>query len=162
MNTIKYLSSVALFAMASLAHAGVATIPPFAIGGPISGLWYDPLQSGQGFTITTAQNNTFIAVWFVFNPPGTAQSWIYVQGTYDPTSTTITIPSSGVFLEGGGAFPPNFDHTKITRTNWGTMTFTFTDCNTGSVSWTSTVQGYGSGTMALKRLTTIPGLACVE
>lgn len=162
MKAINYLLSFALIVATSVAQAGVATIPPFAIGGPISGLWYNPQQSGHGFTITTAQNNTFIAVWFVFNPAGTEQSWIYAQGTYDPTSTTITIPSSGVFLEGGGAFPPNFDHSKITKTSWGTMTFTFTDCNTGSVTWSSTVAGYGSGTMPLTRLTAIPGLACVQ
>lgn len=158
--TIMLLLALTLVAVGG--RSSVTTVPPFAIGGATTGLWYDPQQSGQGFDITIAQNNTFIAVWFVFTPNGSAQSWIFAQGTYDPTSTTITIPSSGVFIEGGTAFPPNFNHNQLTRTNWGTLTFNFTDCNTGTVAWNSTVSGYGSGTMNLSRLTATPGLSCAQ
>ncbi|HEX6832758.1 MAG TPA: hypothetical protein VF132_04410 [Rudaea sp.] len=159
MKAIRSFIVLALAFAAGFAHAGVVTVPPFAIGGPISGLWYNPQQSGHGFTITTAQNNTFVAVWFVFTPNASAQSWVYMQGTYDPASTTVTVPAT---IESGTGFPPNFDHSKVAVTSWGTVTFTFTDCNTGTVSWTSTLAGYGSGTMPLKRLTAIPGLACID
>jgi hypothetical protein len=43
---------------------------------------------------------------------------------------------------------------------WGTLTFTFTDCNSGRVDFTSTVPGYGNGSMNLTRLTLPDGLTC--
>jgi hypothetical protein len=42
---------------------------------------------------------------------------------------------------------------------WGTLTFTFTNCDHGNVDFDS-VFGYGSGNMNLTRLTLPAGLAC--
>ena len=60
----------------------------------------------------------------------------------------------------GGFFPPAFDPTKIKRTQWGTLTLTFTDCNTGTASWVPLVEGYVSGSMPITRLSGVGGLAC--
>jgi hypothetical protein len=40
------------------------------------------------------------------------------------------------------------------------LTFTFSDCNNGRVDFASTVPGFGSNSMSLKRLTLPLGLAC--
>jgi hypothetical protein len=42
---------------------------------------------------------------------------------------------------------------------WGTLTFTFTNCNQGKVDFNS-VLGYGTGSMNLTRLTQPAGLSC--
>jgi len=42
---------------------------------------------------------------------------------------------------------------------WGTLTFTFTDCNHGTVNFDSMI-GYGTGSMNLTRLTLPAGLSC--
>ena len=131
------------------------------LGGYLSGSWYDPATSGQGFEIEfTAQANTVLATWFTYSPdnPGMTQ-WVYGQGTYDPTQTTVTIPA---VLTSGTGFIPNFVKADVKKTPWGNLTFSFTDCNHATVSWTSTLPGYGSGTEQLQRLTSIAGTSCPQ
>ena len=133
------------------------------IKGGISGNWFDPTpnKGGHGFQIEILPNNGILAIWFVFNPAGTAQNWIYSQGSYDPTSNTVTVPA---FLEQGGAFPPNFDSTKLTAPAWGSLQFTFTDCNNGTVNWTSNATsaaaGYADTSFPIQRLTSLAGTTC--
>ena len=46
-----------------------ATATSFPLGGYLSGQWYNPAQSGHGFSMEfTNSNNTLIAIWFVFAP----------------------------------------------------------------------------------------------
>ena len=54
---------------------------------------------------------------------------------------------------------PNFDASNITNPAWGTLTFTFFTCNTGLVEFNSTL-GFGTGSMALSRLTLPLGETC--
>jgi hypothetical protein len=102
-----------------------------------------------------------LAIWFVFDPAGSAQNWIYAQGSYDPNSSTVTLPA---FLEQGGAFPPNFDSSKLSVTEWGSLQFTFTDCNNGNVAWksnaASAAAGYADVSFPIQRLTSIAGTTC--
>jgi len=129
----------------------------------LSGNWYNPSanQGGHGFQIEILPGNGILAIWFVFNPSGTGQNWIYSQGAYDPNSNTVTVPA---FLEQGGAFPPNFDATKLSAPAWGSLQFTFSDCNNGTVAWksnaTSAAAGYGDVTFPIQRLTSIAGTTC--
>lgn len=127
------------------------------LDGYMSGNWYDPARSGQGLQLEfTDQNNTVLAVWFVFGPDG-GQNWIYAQGTYDSTKTTVTLPA---VIMTGTRFPPLFKSSDVQSTPWGSMTLAFADCNHGTLTWTSTLPGYGTGSMSLNRLTTIRGTKC--
>ena len=128
-----------------------------SVDGYMSGNWYDPARSGQGIQLEfTDQNNTAIAVWFVFGPDG-GQNWIYAQGTYDSTKATVTLPA---VLKTGGRFPPLFKSSDVQPTSWGSITLAFTDCNNGTLTWNSTLPGYGIGSMSLSRLTSIRGTKC--
>jgi hypothetical protein len=129
-----------------------------AISAATSGAWYNTEQSGHGFLVQILPNHVFLAVWFAFAPDGSAQNWIYIQGPYDPASNKVTI--SNVLLEQGGQFPPHFDSTKISRNDWGSITFTFTGCNSADVAWNSALPGFGNGSMKLARLAGIAGLSC--
>ena len=64
-----------------------------------------------------------------------------------------------VFQATGGRWIPNFDPGRVVNSPWGTLTFTFADCNHGRVDFNSTT-GYGSGSMNLTRLTQPVGLTC--
>jgi hypothetical protein len=89
---------------------------------------------------------------------GSGQTWLYAQGTYDPASNSVTMPA---YLSLGAKFPPNFTHADDHVTQWGTLTFTFTDCNNGMLSWTSTTAGYpASGSLPITRATSIAGTTC--
>ena len=63
----------------------------------------------------------------------------------------------------GGQWIPNFDPTAVTQPSWGTLTFTFTDCNHGRVDFNANGPagvGYGTGHMDLSRLTQPVGVTC--
>ena len=141
----------------------VATPQGQPIVGGISGNWFNPTanQGGHGFQFEVLPGNGMLAIWFVFNPAGTAQNWIYSQGTYDPSSNDTTLPA---FLEQGGAFPPNFDASKLTAPPWGSLEFKFSDCNNGTVEYqpnaAALAAGYGQTTFPIQRLTSISGTTC--
>jgi len=132
----------------------------FAIGPGISGNWFNPTagQDGHGVQFEILPGNGMLAIWFVFTPDGSGQTWLYAQGTYDPASSMVTMPA---YLSLGAKFPPNFTHTDDHVTQWGTLTFKFTDCNSGTLSWTSTTAGYpASGSFPIARATSIAGTTC--
>lgn len=136
-------------------NAAVATGTP--ISQTTSGSWYNPQQSGHGFLLQVVPGNGILAYWFVFTPDGTAQSWVLGAGAYDPTSNTVTIEA---FQDTGAKFPPNFNQNDITQTDWGSLTFTFTDCNNGTVSWVSKLPAYGTGSMPITKLAEVDSLHC--
>jgi len=126
----------------------------------ISGNWDDPTvgQEGHGFQFEILPGNGILAIWFVFTPDGTGQTWLYSQGSYDPASNTVTLPT---YISVGAKFPPNYKVSDRHLTQWGTLTFTFTDCNHGTASWTSTAAGYpATGSFPIARVTSIAGTTC--
>lgn len=129
--------------------------PVVTIGAGFTGAWYDPAQSGHGLFIEVLTGNRFYASWFAFNPAGTGQAWFTGVGTYSGNTATI----ASVVIPTGGRWIPNFDPSQVVVNPWGTLSFTFTDCNHGRVDFSS-VAGYGSGNMNLTRLTQPLGLSC--
>jgi hypothetical protein len=133
------------------------------IGAGFSGNWYDPTpgQDGHGFQVEVLPDNGMLVIWFVFNPAGTAQSWIYMQGSYASLSSSVTLPA---VLETGGRFPPNFSTSALTRTPWGLLTLTFADCSNGTATWASnpasTAAGYGNVSFPIRRVTGLAGTSC--
>jgi len=134
--------------------------PSITLGGYLSGNWFDPSpnQGGHGFQLEfTAQANAVIAIWFVYPPDGGEQNWIYAQGTFDSATNTVTLAAQ---LLSGPQFPPLYDNKDLRALDWGTLTFTFSDCDHGTASWNSTVAGYGSGSIPIQRLTSVQGTTC--
>lgn len=129
--------------------------PPFSIGSAVSGNWFNPAQSGHGFQLEKVNDTTVTAFWFTFDANGN-QVWILGVGQIVDNRIEMQAVKSR-----GGRFPPNFDPTQITNPPWGTLTFTFTSCNAGSVAWTSTDPAFtASGTLALERVTSVVGTTC--
>jgi plastocyanin len=150
------------------------------LGGYLSGNWAVPNQGGHGFQLeltnapgATAGTKAMVAIWFVYTPPGSTlndgsgQNWIYAQGEFDPTSNTVTLPA---ILLAGARFPPNFVSTDVHRVPsdsslWGHLTFTFSDCNNGTVSWHSDLSGYNLDNdtpLPIQRITQIDGTTCPQ
>lgn len=129
--------------------------PAFSIGSAVSGNWFNPAQSGHGFQLEKVNDTTVTAFWFTFDANGN-QVWILGVGQIADNRIEMQAVKSR-----GGRFPPNFDPTQITNPPWGTLTFTFTSCNAGSVSWTSVDPLFtASGTLALERVTSVQGTTC--
>ena len=130
------------------------TEAPGSIGPGFTGSWFDPAQSGHGLFIQVLPGMRFFAAWLTFDPRG-APAWFLGVGTYSGNTATI----SQVEQPGGGRWIPNFDAGQVVHNAWGTLVFTFTDCNHGRVDFNS-VAGFGSGTMDLTRITRPAGLVC--
>ena len=124
----------------------------------MTGTWFDPTQSGHGLTIEVlpGQPLQMLVSWFVFGPQG-GQTWIVGRGPIDGNGAVL----QGFQMAGsGGRFPPNFDRQTFMPRAWGTLKFTFNDCNHGHLDWAATAPGYGSGRMNLTRLALPAGLTC--
>jgi hypothetical protein len=167
---LRVLRIAAVFVLGAMCTTGVAAESPAyrgepaslakstsAIGPGFTGAWYDPQQSGHGLFLEVLPQDKLLAWWFTFTPDGTQQSWFGGVGTI--SGNTATVP---VALTTGGRWIPDFDITKVVNNPWGTLAFTFTDCNSGQVDFTSNYPGYGSNHMTLTRLTEPAGLTCAN
>jgi plastocyanin len=177
-GTIRYYCEIHGFT-GGVGMAGTITVnaatPTINLGGYLSGNWFIPSQGGgQGYQLEfTNFNNDMIAIWFAFTPAGSTandgsgQNWIYAEGPYDTTKNTVTLPA---ILLAGARFPPNFHPADVHRvpndaSTWGTITFSFSDCNNGMVSWHSDLAGYNNANdtpVAIQRLTQIAGTTCPQ
>jgi hypothetical protein len=119
-----------------------------------TGAWYDPEQSGHGIFIEVLPGNQMLAWWFTFNPDGTEQAWFGNVGAIDGDTAIVDALQAE-----GGRWIPNFNPANVTQAPWGRLTFQFTDCNHGEVTF-STPGPYGNGRMDLVRITQPAGLEC--
>jgi plastocyanin len=153
-----------------------ATTPPpppsINLGGYLSGNWFNPAQGGHGFQFEFTNSadeaipsqKELVAIWFVYAPDGSAQNWIYAQGPYDSTKSTVSVPAT-IFHGAKFPFPlTNYDPNAVLGNlgDWGTLTFSFSDCNNATATWASGVTGYGTGTIPIQRITSIQGTACPQ
>ena len=137
---------------------GVCTrATPFSITAGITGTWISAEHNNEsGFGIEVLQGNLLLVEWYAYGPNG-GQAYVGAIGAYHGASATLT----GSQVTGSGAmFPPRYDENATSVTPWGTLSVTFDDCNNGSVSWSSTVPGFGNGSMRIVRLTQPLGLSC--
>jgi hypothetical protein len=146
---------------------------PGALGGYMSGNWYFPgLGGGQGMQLEftdaidpASGKPILVAIWFVYTPDGAGQTWIYAQGTYDTTSNAVHVQA---VLPFGAKFPPLFASADVENQPWGMLTFAFSDCDHGTMSWNAYGLGllpdYDSSVSAvpIARLTHIAGTSCPQ
>ena len=137
------------------ARAEIVVLPRIFLGPAFTGSWYDPAQSGHGLFLEVLPDNQLLAAWLTFDAAGN-QAWFVGMGSYSGYTAMLR----SVDRPSGGRWIPNFDASRITHNAWGSLVFTFTDCNNGRVDFFSSDPAFGSGGMTLKRLTMPAGLAC--
>lgn len=138
-----------------------------ALGGYLSGNWYNPDQAGHGFQLEFTATGEMVAIWFVFTPNGDGQNWIFAEGFWERNKNTVTLPA---VIYTGARFPPNFKTSDVhqqqpPQQGWGTLTFTFSDCFHGTASWHSDVAGYNQANdtpLPILKLTQIDGTTCPQ
>lgn len=127
---------------------------PFVVTPLVSGAWYDPTHDGEGWLLEILPDGRALGGWFSYDPEG-EQAWFYNLGTVEDDTITFEM-----LLPSGADFGPTFDSDEMTFPPWGTVVFTFQDCNTATVSYSSPIEGYGSGSLDVTRLTQLWLLAC--
>ena len=112
------------------AAAAVAQARDLASPGPQIGWWWNPAESGRGFTIEVSGNNMFIG-GYLYADDGRA-TWLVSEGPMTGSSLY-----SGKLLSFGGGqtlsgpFKPNI----LTNANVGNITLQFTDATHGTLTW---------------------------
>ncbi len=139
---------------------------PMEISGYMSTNWFDPAHSGEGILIQVYDNGdqatrTFTAAWYTFDPAG-LPFWLFAQGTIAIGATQAA--NVATYYSTNGGFAGNFGATS-TFTPWGTMTFSFPNCNTMNVSYNGKTDSQtngpgGQGTLTWTRLANINSLTC--
>jgi hypothetical protein len=135
----------------------VESLPAVMIDRGFTGAWYDPTQSGHGILLEVLPENRFLAYWFAFTPDGDQQAWFGGVGTIIGNQAIVYADRGS-----GGRWIPSFDPATFALESWGTLTFTFSDCNHGRVYFygTGNSSPWNSGSMDLTRLTQPAGLSC--
>ncbi|APV49342.1 hypothetical protein BWI17_06410 [Betaproteobacteria bacterium GR16-43] len=126
----------------------------------LSGNWYDPARSGQGFIVEVNPNVpvTFFC-WYTYAANGelqgvAGQRWFTGQGAYAAGSKTMTIP---LYETQGGVFDTDTPASQATSVV-GTATLTFQSCINASLAYSFTAGSNAgrSGNIALSRLGPMP------
>jgi YVTN family beta-propeller protein len=126
----------------------------FGVIPAVSGVWYDPDHDGEGWILEILPNEQALLAWFSYDPEG-RQAWFQSIGAVEGNTITfdMTVPS-------GTDFGPTFDPGDISRPPWGSATFIFDSCNSGTMTYDSPLDGFGSGSLDLARISNLHGLEC--
>ncbi len=120
-----------------------------------STLWYDPQQNGHGINVYMLADNRILVIWYVYDNNG-QPIWLLGVGNYNGLNAHMTVQAGS-----GAHFPPNFNASDVVLDDWGTFDLSFSDCDSGTFSWTPKAgNGYSNGQMPIVKLTKILGLSC--
>ena len=111
----------------------------------LAGAWYNSATGGQGLLIdmykdlSGAGKGYLAAGWYTFDVTAAGgQRWYTVQGPANTGDAAVTL---GIYAATGG----NFNATpKVTATQVGTATLTFSDCTNGTLNFSFTDGRTGS------------------
>jgi hypothetical protein len=125
----------------------------------LSGNWYDPATSGQGFTVEVNPSGVFFAAWYTYLPNGTAagaagQRWYTAQAAFTPGMRSIPVT---IYETTGGVFDtPTPPGQKTVPMGTGTMTYQSCSAATFSYNFTGGSSSGLSGTINLSRVGPVP------
>lgn len=87
---------------------------------------------------------------------GAKQGWIVGVGEIEGDSIIV----DDALVTSGVRFGPRFDPDDVQRTTIGSRVFRRQTCDTGTMTCTSTIPEFGSGSLNVERITGVEGLAC--
>jgi hypothetical protein len=133
---------------------GQPMLPPEIEQGRLSGSWYDPTHSGEGYVLEVLTDQRVLVYWFSFDPQGNRR-WFYGVGEIQGG----TLVFGEMFTTSGGIFGDDFDPALVQNTPWGSLELELT-CDAGEARFTPIEAGFPAGTLDLDRLTFLDGLSC--
>lgn len=133
------------------------------VQGGHSGGWYNMGQSGHGVFAeviddpSSPTGKRMVLAWYAFFQG--QQIWILAVGDVLQDAEGQAAVMTAWIYE-GNAFPPNFDAAQTEEITWGEIRMYFLGCEDAVLEWDSVIEGYGSGSLEVQRLTTISGTTC--
>lgn len=115
----------------------------------LSGAWYDPKRSGEGFLVEVLEDGSGLVYWFTYQPDDSLQqAWMVGTGQFEGQTLYIDEMVQPI----GGAWGTSFDPSAIVEKPWGSLTLDFSDDESGHAYWDSVDPAYGSGDHPIRRL----------
>jgi YVTN family beta-propeller protein len=103
------------------------------VPGPLSGIWWNPNESGWGINFTQRSNNIF-AAWYTYDAAGNAK-WYVASNCSMPAGST-SCSGSLYEVEGPLFFGVQFDPTKQVVTTVGALSVSFNGTSSAVMSYT--------------------------
>lgn len=123
----------------------------------VSGSWYNPDQSGHGFSVEVISEDQTLIYWYVYHPDGTP-TFLIAVGT-----NKNNVIQANAYYNSGMKFG-EFNPADITEVPWGTLKLTVHSCNSATLEYNSQLEHngvpYGSGSIPLSRLFSIDEMQC--
>jgi len=133
---------------------GTPLLPPISEEALLSGTWFDPTHAGEGYILEVLEDRRVAVYWFSYDPEGNRR-WFFGLGEIRDGKLVF----DDMLTASGGIFGPDFDPESVELKTWGSLEMDLT-CRGGTVTYSSTEEGFGSGTLNVTRLTIIDGLSC--
>src|SRR5690606_10499859 len=95
----------------------------------MSGSWYNPARSGEGWLVQMLSPDLGVGYWFTYDGDGN-QAW--VGGAGPLVDGSLLLPE--VVRPVGGRFGPGYSPSQVTLEPWGAMAMTFTGCNSATMT----------------------------
>jgi hypothetical protein len=128
-STFQSLALAALMAVTGLATAVADNLDAegFEINNALSGTWYNPERSGEGFMLDVGNAGKIAVSYYTYDYYGN-QVWLVGPGNVDGSVAVVDL-----YITEGGIYGAGFDKDLVKESHWGSAVFTFTECATGSV-----------------------------
>lgn len=121
----------------------------YRIGAELSGSFYDPDLSGQGWVLESLELDGvrwLAATWYSY----VDGEQVWLLGLAPANGNRVEIPMRAYR---GGDFPPRFVPDEVSNSAWGTLSLRFDSSDSGTAQWSPTAPGFNSGSARLQRLT---------
>ena len=116
-----------------------------------TGFWWNPARSGEGLLLEFAEFNDTPILFLTFFTYDLSGNPLYLAGSaYYNRSSTGPITMNVVSTR-GARFGAAFNPADVQRPPWGTVTVTINSCEALTMSYVSSVAGYGSGQIPMQR-----------
>jgi len=143
-----------LLLMATSAVAQHIPVNPPSIRADISGSWFNPGQSGHGLMIEVLDSQRAVVAWYTYDANG-APLWLFGTGVVQGFDIAVDLSAFS-----GGRPPADWAAGAPQGEPWGTALLQFQSCQLATLSWESTHPDFGTGELALERLTWLQGERC--
>jgi hypothetical protein len=153
MKTLKVLIISAAFLILS----GAAQAELNIHDGGASGAYYNPDRDLEGFFVEVVQQDAgraIVVTWYTYDLG--RQMWLAGSAPLEDGAESVEVPME-VFA--GADFGNAFATDEVQRQDWGTVVFSFPDCSSATVNYSSDLD-FGQGSVSLVRLTSVVGATC--
>lgn len=121
--------------------------------GLISGSWYDPSRSGEGYIVEILEDGRAVLIWYTYDLEGNHMWLIDSSGLVTINGNAITLDFTNVLVAEGGQFGENFNPDNVNLSLWGEVHMQLSCLGDGTINYSSNISGFGTGQYNITKLT---------